>query len=248
MLSVIVLAKNEEEVIKDCIESMRGVADEFIVVDSFSTDKTVEIAKKLGAKVYQNKFVDFSTQRNFAFSKTVNNWILYVDADERLTDEFKKEVRDVLDDFREENGIGGFFINRKTFFFGKDWGLSDKVQRLFYKKNFIGWEGVVHETPKIKGSFSEIKSPIIHLTHRDLCQMLEKTNEWSEYEAQLRFNVKHPKMSWWRFLRVMLTGFFKSYFLEKGYKNGTAGLIEAVYQSFSMFITYAKLWEKQKTN
>ena len=184
-------------------------------------------------------------QRNFAFSKVSFDWILYIDADERLTDEFKKEVKGVLDNFREENGIGGFFIKRKTFFFGKNWGLSDKMQRLFYKKNFIGWEGVVHETPKIKGSFSEIKSPILHLTHRNLYQMLEKTNEWSEYEAKLRFDSKHPKMSWWRFLRIMLTGFFKSYLLEKGYKNGTAGIIESIYQSFSMFITYAKLWEKQ---
>src|SRR3990167_417999 len=104
---------------------------------------------------------------------------------------------------------------------------------------------VVIETPKIKGSFSEIKSPILHLTHRNLYQMLEKTNEWSEYEAKLRFDSKHPKMSWWRFLRIMLTAFFNSYLLEKGYKNGTAGIIESIYQSFSMFITYAKLWEKQ---
>ena len=149
MISVIILTKNEEEVIKDCVESMKGFAQKIVVIDSNSTDKTVDIAENLKAEVYKNKFIDFSKQRNFAFSKVSFDWILYIDADERLTDEFKKEVKGVLDNFREENGIGGFFIKRKTFFFGKNWGLSDKMQRLFYKKNFIGWEGVVHETPKI---------------------------------------------------------------------------------------------------
>ena len=117
-----------------------------------------------------------------------------------------------------------------------DWLRSIKIAH----KNFPQEYGI---GGKIIGS--EIKSPILHLTHRNLYQMLEKTNEWSEYEAKLRFDSKHPKMSWWRFLRIMLTGFFKSYLLEKGYKNGTAGIIESIYQSFSMFITYAKLWEKQ---
>lgn len=245
MLLVIIITKNEENVIKDCIESAKDIADEIIVTDSFSSDKTVEIAKKLRAKVYQNKFTDFSRQRNFAFSKASGDWILYIDADERLTEDFKMEVKNVLSNFKEEDGIGGFYVHRKTFFMGRDWGLTDKVQRLFYKRSFIGWEGIVHETPKIKGKYSEIKSPIIHNTHRNLYQMLEKTNEWSESEAKLRFNANHPTMSWWRFFRVMLTAFTKSYFKEKGYKNGTAGLTEAIYQSFSMFITYAKLWEKQ---
>ena len=75
--------------------------------------------------------------------------------------------------------------------------------------------------------------------------MVEKTNKWSESEAELRYKAGHPEMSWWRFLRVMFTAFTDSYFKEKGYKSGTAGLVEAVFQSFSMFITYAKLWEKQ---
>ena len=76
--------------------------------------------------------------------------------------------------------------------------------------------------------------------------MVAKTNEWSEYEAQLRLKSKHPGMASWRFFRVILTGFLKSYFKEGGYRNGTAGIIEALYQAFSMFITYAKLWEKQQ--
>jgi len=108
----------------------------------------------------------------------------------------------------------------------------------------VAW--VVHETPTIKGAFGEIERPINHYTHRSLSQMVEKTNEWSEYEAELRIKAGHPEMTWWRFFRVIVTAFFKSYVFEKGYKNGTEGIIEAIYQSFSIFITYAKLWEMQR--
>ena len=191
--------------------------------------------------------MNFSDQRNFALSKSKGNWVLYLDADERATYGFNSEVKEIIKNFKEDNGVGGYFITRKTFFFDKDWKYYDKVQRLFYRKFILGWEGKVHETPKIEGQFSEVKSFILHFTHRDLSKMLNKTNEWSEFEADLRFASNHPKMSWWRFARVMVTGFLKSYFAEKGYKNGTEGIIESIYQSFSLFITYAKLWEKQRS-
>jgi len=248
MLSVLVLTKNEEDVIADCLESVKDIADEILVIDAKSDDRTPEIAQHLGAKVISHEFQDFASQRNFAFSKAKGDWVLYLDADERATSEFKTALQKILQHHREENGIGGYYIQRKTFFYGKDWGLTDRVQRLFLRKQFIEWKGIVHETPKIKGSFGEISEPILHYTHRNLSQMLAKTNEWSEYEADLRFKSHHPKMTVLRFIRVMATGFFKSYFQENGYKNGTEGFIEATYQAFSMFVTYAKLWEKQNNH
>ena len=108
-----------------------------------------------------------------------------------------------------------------------------------------GWYGKIHESPQVEGEIGELQNYILHYTHRDLGQMLDKTNEWSEVEAELRFKSDHPKMSWWRFPRVMISAFFDSYYKQKGYKAGIAGLIESIYQSFSIFITYAKLWEKQ---
>lgn len=245
MLSVLILAKNEEDVIEDCIKSIKDIADEIIVVDSYSTDKTVKIVEKFGAKVVQNRFVDFSDQRNFAFHLARGEWVLYLDSDEKATEDFKEEAYDTIGHFREDTGVGGFYVRRKTFFYGRDWGYTDKVQRLFYKKFFVRWEGKLHETPNIIGTFSQLQSSILHFTHRDLYRMVEKTNEWSEIEAELRYKAHHPKMSWWRFIRVMLSGFMRSYILEKGYKNGTYGFIESMYQAFSLFITYAKLWEKQ---
>lgn len=244
-LSIIILARNEEDVIADCIESLKDFGDEILVIDAGSTDRTPQIAEHLGAKVITHEFQNFSAQRNFAFEKAHGNWVLYIDADEQVTSDFKKEVATIVENHDQNGPVGGYFVNRKTYYFGKDWGLKDKVQRLFNRKNFIEWYGTVHETPKIKGEFGETKSYILHFTHRNLSQMVAKTNEWSEYEAELRFKAHHPKMTPLRFIRVMMTGFLDSYIKNKGYKNGTAGFVEAVFQAFSMFITYAKLWEMQ---
>lgn len=245
-ITVIILALNEEDVIKDAILSARDIAKEILVINANSTDRTKEIAENHGATVISHQFKDFSDQRNFAILHAKTPWVLYLDADERLTDGFKKELLATVDLYDEKGSTGGFYIYRKTFYFGRDWGLTDRVQRLFYREKFIEWYGVVHETPKIHGEFAEIKSPILHFTHRTLSQMLTKTNEWSEYEAMLRLKADHPHMTPWRFLRVMSTEFFNSYVKNKGYKNGTNGVIEGIYQAFSMFITYAKLWEMQQ--
>lgn len=245
MISTVIITYNEEEVLERCLKSLDGFSDEIIVVDSNSSDRTLEIARKYKAKIVEQKLTSFAEQRNLGFKHAKGDFLFYLDADEEITSEFKKEVLGLVSEYNPESNIAGYFINRKTYYFGKDWGLTDQVQRLFYAKKLKEWYGVVHETPKVDGRFDQISSPINHFTHRNLEQMLEKTNRWSVYEAKLRFDAHHPKMSWWRFPRVMIPEFFKSYIGQKGYKNGTAGFIEAMYQSFSIFITYAKLWELQ---
>ncbi|MBI2621380.1 MAG: glycosyltransferase family 2 protein [Candidatus Levybacteria bacterium] len=243
MISVLIITKNEEDIISDCIKSVKELADEVVVVDD-STDSTSEIAEKLGAKVIKNEFKNFSDQRNYALKLVQNEWIFYLDADERATPKFIEEVKGKM---KEEGDIvSGFFVRRKTFYFGKDWNFIDKVERIFKKSKLLGWRGVVHETPVFDGELGIINEPIVHQTHRNLSQMLEKTNNWSEYEARLRLDANHPQMNILRFMRVIVTGFVRSYIKEKGFKNGTAGLIESIYQAYSMFITYAKLWEMQK--
>jgi len=246
MLSVIIITKNEEDTIADCIKAVKEIADEIIVVDALSIDKTSEIAKDLGAKVFVRNFTNFSDQRNFGFKRSRGDWVLYLDADEQATEEFKTELKKTIANYKKESGIGGYFIKRRNFYLGKDWNYTDKVQRLFRREFFGGWHGKVHESARITGEFGVIESPVLHYTHRDFYRMVEKTNEWSEFEAEERLLAHHPQMNILRFIRVMLTGFFKSYFCENGWRNGTAGVVEAVYQAFSMFITYAKLWEAQR--
>lgn len=245
MISVLFITKNEKEVIEEAIKSAKDLADEIIVVDD-SSDETPKIAEKLGAKVIKHPFKNFSEQRNLALAAATGDWIFYLDADERVTPQFVKEVKLLVNAYDLTFEDVGYWVRRKTFFYGKDWHFQDKVQRFFRKDKISGWEGVVHETPIIEGKLGVIHEPILHFTHRNLSQMLAKTNEWSEFEAQLRFKNNHPKMTWWRFPRVMMTAFLKSYFGENGYRNGTKGVIEATYQAYSMFITYAKLWELQQ--
>lgn len=245
-LTVIIVSKEDEDVISDAIKSVKGFAGEILVIDGNNNDTTKKIAEKLEATVIKHQFSDFADQRNFAILHARTPWVLYLDSDERVTDEFKNEIEKVIKGHDEYSAIGGYFIYRKTFYYGHDWHLKDKVQRLFLRTRFVEWQGVVHETPKIKGEFGIIHSPIEHYTHRNLSQMVRKTNEWSEYEAKLRFEGRHPPLVAWRFVRVMGTTFADSYIKNKGYKNGTYGLIEALYQSFSIFITYAKLWEMQE--
>lgn len=240
-LTGIVITKNEEKTIEDCLKSL-SFCDEIIVVDSNSQDKTEEIAKKNGAKVYSENFKDFSESRNFGLEKAEGDWILYVDADERVSQELADDIKSKI----KSPEFKVYKVIRKNYYFGNNaWPYLEKLERLFLKKDFKGWTGKLHESPVYDSKTGILNGFLLHYTHRDLFAMVEKTNKWSDTEALLRFNSNHPKMTWWRFPRVMLTAFFDSYIKQGGWKAGAVGVIESMYQSFSIFITYAKLWELQ---
>lgn len=245
-ITIIIISRNDSDVIGDAIRSCKRLTENIIVIDSNTDDKTRKICLSNGVRLIKNAFKNFSDQRNFGISYVTTDWVLYVDSDERLTNRFCNEVVTVIKGFDEKSPIGAYRIKRKTFYYGKDWKFTDSLERLFYRPRFIRWEGVVHESPKVNGDIGIISAPVLHYTHRNLSQMLMKTNEWSNYEAYLRFKNNHPHLVPWRFVRVMVTEFFNSYIKNKGYKNGTYGVIEAMYQAFSIFITYAKLWELQE--
>ena|SRR3989344_2283605 len=246
-LSGIIIAKNEEDRIADCLESL-SFCNEVILIDGGSTDKTVEIAKRMHAVVSQYQTSNYAKMREIGMEKAKGEWIFYLDADERVTESLKKELTDY---FLEEKVIQSdyvaFKIPRENYYFGNyRWPAVEKLERVFKKSTLKGWRGELHESPIVEGAIGQLQSPIVHFSHRDLFSMVEKTNEWSEIEAKLRFKSQHPKMTWWRFPRVMMTAFFNSYILQGGWKIGTVGIMESIYQAFSTFITYAKLWELQK--
>ena len=239
-ISAVVLARNEEQNIKKCLDRLK-FASETIVIDDSSTDKTRKIASNLKARVYTTHNKDFSEMRNLAKEYAKSDWLLYVDSDELVTDKLAAEIK-----LSVKENFSAFAIVRQNYFFGVLWPHSENMIRLIKKDALIGWLGKVHETARIKGDIGQLKNPILHYTHNDLSLMVDKTNEWSEIEAELRFKSGHPQVSWWRLFRVMFTAFWNSYVGQKGYKAGVIGLIESIYQSFSIFVTYAKLWEKQR--
>lgn len=243
-ISAIVIAKNAEDLIADCLDSI-SFCDEVIVVDAGSNDRTKEVAERMGAGVFEYKSQDFSALRNFGLQKAKGEWVLYVDTDEKVTQELVSSIKyQVLS--ITKNRFYAYQLRRKNFYLGNhEWPYVEKIERLFKREKLKGWKGELHESPVIDGKVGEVDGYLLHYTHRTLTLMLEKTIEWSKIEAELRFKTGHPKMTWWRFPRVMITAFLDSYIRQEGWKVGTVGLVESLYQAFSIFVTYARLWEMQ---
>lgn len=240
-ISVVIIAKNEAERIQECINTVAW-ADEIIVVDNGSRDSTAEIAKRMKARVFEKAGMDFSALRDYGASVASCDWLLYIDADERVTQKLQEEIlRNV-----QKTITAAFFISRKNFYLGHIWPTKDKMIRLIKKDCLISWQGQVHEHPDIQGTVEACREPLVHDTHRTISEMVEKTNQWSEIEADLRIRAHHPPVVWWRFLRVMCTAFNETFVKQQGWKAGTVGWVESIYQAFSIFITYAKVWERQQ--
>lgn len=242
-LSVVILAKNEETMISDCLASVK-FADEVIVVDNNSSDMTASLASEMGAKVVKTNADSFAIRREIGLQKSTCAYVLYIDADERVSKELATEIEGFLSDNSE---IDAGILKRENYYLGNNrWPFPEYFARFFKRTSLRGWRGDLHETAIYSGKERLFKAPILHFTHRDFKSMVDKTNEWSDIEAKLRLKSGHPQMSWWRFPRVMLGAFYESFIKQQGYKSGKVGFLESIYQAFSIFITYAKLWELQQ--
>jgi glycosyltransferase involved in cell wall biosynthesis len=240
-LSVIIIAKNEGIRIGACLEHVAW-ADEIIVIDNGSVDHTASIARRNKATVIQEQTQNFAKLRNAGARYAHGDWLLFVDADETVTPPLHQEIIKVIHD---PKAVSAYVIPRHNIYLGHSWPYQDGMVRLIRKESFVTWEGVLHEHAIVRGNVGSLNNVFIHNTHRSLTEMVAKTNEWSDYEAKLRLVAKHPAISWWRILRVMGTAFIESFFRQGGWRVGTIGWIESIFQSFSIFITYTKLWEMQ---
>ena len=187
----------------------------------------------------------FSEWRNYGAKKAEGEWLFYVDTDEEVTTGLKKEIEDAV----EEDKYSAFAIPRRNIFLGKKMYFGgwwpDYVLRLMKKEALIKWEGRLHEQPKIRGKISKLRHPLIHNSHRSLSERVEKTNQWSEVEAELLFKSGHPKMNILRFFSAGFREFWYRGVRKLGFLDGTVGIIEVFYQTYSRLITYSKLWELQ---
>jgi len=244
-ITVIIIAKNEQEMLPGALKSVSW-ADEVLVIDTGSTDKTVQIAKKHGARVASYTVgKNFSDWRNKGLKEASTEWVLYLDADERVTGALKKEICEAV----REGEYSAYAIPRRNVVLGKelrhgDW-YPDYVKRLFRWANLKKWTGAVHEEPQFRGELGHLTEPMKHIKHEDLQQMVEKTNHYSDYEARLMFEAGHPPMTVRRFLSAMLREFWYRMVRHRAFLDGSVGIIFALYQVFSRFVSYAKLWELQ---
>jgi glycosyltransferase involved in cell wall biosynthesis len=245
-MTAIVISKNDANLLGRCLDQLDWV-DQLVVVDNQSTDNSVQIAQTKQATVIIEKKEDFSALRNAGAQAAVNDWLLYIDTDEVISAKLRQEIQGIMLQSSTENLPVAYTIKRQNYYLGHLWPAEDGMIRFIYKPALVSWQGKLHETAIIHGQIGVLQNRLIHHTHRSLEQMVEKTNHWSKTEAALRFQANHPPIVAWRLARVMLTGFFDSYIRQQGWRAGTVGVIESLYQAFSLFITYAKVWEMQQT-
>lgn len=246
MISAIVLTKNEEKNIAACLETLKW-CDEIIVIDDYSKDRTAEIAQGMGAKVYQrNLNGDFATQRNFGIAKAASYWILFLDADERISKELREEIRTKLDNLKDQT-VNGFYFKRDDFFLGKKlkYGETAKIRLLRLAKKGKGFfEREVDEAWKIKGKTEEFKNPLLHYSHLTLGEFMESINNFSSLNARvfLKKNCRVNVFEWFK----PPAKFIQNYFFRLGFLDGTGGFIIAAMMSYHSFLVRAKLWMEQK--
>ncbi len=245
-ISAVVIVKNEEKNIEDCLKSLDFV-DEIIVVDTGSTDKTIAIASKYANKIVEQIDGSFSSWRNAGMRESSGILVLHIDADERATKDVAKEIKSLIYD-----KTAAYAIPRRNIILGRvmkhgGW-WPDYVIHLLRKDSFKFWKGDLHEEPVFEGVLKYLKSPLIHKKHDNLTDMVTKTNKWSEIEAKLMHDAHHPDMNIVRFTSAMVREFYLRMIKNMAFLDGPEGIIYALYQVFSRFVSYAKLYEMQLSN
>lgn len=241
-LTVIVPTYNEEEMIRDCLESIL-FADEILVVDSFSTDRTLAIAGELGARIIQREFDYPADQKNWAIPQATHEWVLLLDADERATPALCEEIDAIL---RAEPRADGYWIPRVNFFLGRPirrcgWE-TDKVIRLFRRDVSRYQDRRVHEEIDLPEPLPVLKHSLEHLTFRSFRQYFNKLDRYSEWGAgQMYLKGRRAKA-----IEVLLrpvARFVRMYILRLGFLEGGRGLVLSLLGAFSVYLKYARLWE-----
>jgi glycosyltransferase involved in cell wall biosynthesis len=242
-VSGIVVTKNEENNIQDCLESLKWV-DEIIIVDSNSGDKTAEIAKQYTSKIYTVDFESVAEKRKFSLDKSSCEWVLFLDADERVSDELRNEIVSL----KENTNIEGYYINRKNFYLGK-WikhcGLyPDFHLRLFKRDKAQITDRVVHESIEINGKSEKLKHDILHYSCNDLYQMMNKINYYSTLEAEEHFQ-KNKQITKAGAFAHSISAFLRMFISRKGYKDNLYGFYVSISDALTNFLTHLKLLKLQ---
>jgi len=244
-ISVVTMVRNSADKIRDCLDSASW-SDDIVIVDDFSKDNTLEIAKEYTDNIHQRKWENEGIQRNFAYSKAKNDYILSLDSDERVTPELKEELIRLCGEGFTHNGYniphknymgdrwienGGWYPNRKL--------------KLFKKSEFRYGEEEYHPPAIMEGERKDLNGEIIHLAYRDFSDMVRKIDHQTSFEARKWFRDKR-KMSLARAIRKSIDRFLKALILKRGFADGFLGFMMAFFGGFYQLLAYAKYTELQK--
>lgn len=243
-LSVVVLTQNSVQTLNDSLESVKA-ADEIIVVDGGSSDETVKIAKKYTDKIYTHELTSFADQRNWAAKKVTGDWLLFLDADEQISPNLWREIKE-----SDKKPHAAWQFKRKNIFFNHWMRFSgywpDYQKRLFKVADFKGVVGAVHEQYLFNGTLGTMTNPLEHRPPRNMTANLVKSAAWTKMEAEALFKAGHPKITALRLIKVMVWEFCFRYFKKLGFMDGYLGFEEAVFQAMNKFFVYQQVWEMQQ--
>ncbi|MCB9263578.1 MAG: glycosyltransferase family 2 protein [Lewinellaceae bacterium] len=246
-LSVIITTFNEEHNIQGVLESVDW-ADEAIVVDSFSTDRTVEIARRYTRRVMQREYTGPASQKNWAIPQASHEWILLLDADERVTKKLKLEIQKYLN--QENIPFDAFWIGRRNFFMGKEVRYSgwqgDAVVRFFRRDLCRYNDKQVHEEVITEGlRVGRLNQKLLHYTYRDMEHFLAKMRRYARWSAQ-DYDEKTGRVTGFHLLFKPLFRFLKHYFFQLGFLDGKVGLVVSSVMAWGVFLRYANLMERRR--
>ena len=242
-ISACIITLNEETNIRDCLESIRWV-DEIVVVDALSSDETRAICREYTDKVVERPWEGHIAQKNYALSLATHEWVLCIDADERVSADLRDEIHREMEDTTRT--WDGYYFPRQTFYLGRwirhgGW-YPDYKLRLF-RKTKGRWAGVdPHDVVQLDGRAKYLRSPLYHYTYRDIAHHLREMNQYTDIaatqkeRAQATFPLAHMLLN-------PIVKFVRMYIVKRGFLDGIPGFIIAVCGSFYVFLKYAKLWE-----
>jgi glycosyltransferase involved in cell wall biosynthesis len=245
-ISAVLITYNEERNVSAALQSLAW-ADEIVVVDSGSTDATVEICRGVTDRIFARNWTGYADQKNFAVEKASHNWILSLDADERLSPELQDEIKSLLSHGLE---YAGYKMPRIAYFMGRwirhgDW-YPDYQLRLFDRQKGTWQGGRVHESVKLEGKPGFLKGKIQHYTYHTLSDYLRRLDTYSSLAAADYFQ-SGESVDAWKLLGHPMATFIKGYLAKGGFLDGAPGLMVAVMGAISVYFKYAKLYEMQKS-
>ena len=248
-ISVVINTLNEEENLPRALSSVKNLADEVIVVDMQSGDKTVDIAKEFGAQVYSHERVGYvEPARNFAIDKATKEWVLILDADEEVSDTLALKLKQIV-----KNPQADYYrlprknINFRRWIKNSRWWPDYNIR--FFKKGTVTWDEIIHSVPMTTGKGEDLaaeeKYAILHYNYTSISKFIERMNRYTDIQARLLLQ-KEYKFTWRDLIRRPLQEFLSRYFAGEGHKDGLHGLALALLQSFSELTLYLKIWQSEQ--
>ncbi len=242
-LSVVIITYNEQQNIQACLDSVRW-ADEIVVVDCFSTDDTVKACLEYTQKVFQRPWPGYGMQKNFGIEQATYEWILILDADERITEMLRDEIKEMMS--QENMESVGYHIPRRNFWYGKwiRWaGMYPDYQLRLFKKSAGRYNDVaVHENLILNGPTAHLNNSMDHFTERLVSDHFKKFSRYTSYAAVEKAKAR-KNVFWTDLIFNHIATFLKSFCVRQGFREGVHGVIIGVFAAMYTFVKYAKLWE-----